>query len=388
MSELVFKIMKPGQSFHGVDYNEKKQEKGQASLIHIQEFGHLQDGRTQLQRQDIKKYLSYYSQRNTRIKSPQFHAILSCKGQSFSSDQLKDQALQLMQQMGYGNNPLLIYAHTDTKNNHIHIISSRIDPNGKKIPDTYEGLKANRILSDMLKLVTQQDCQQAIKEGLTYRFSSVAQYMLLMERKGYDCRQQQQYISFYKHGTKQGVIPLSDVTQHLVEYRISPGEISRIRALILKYKPIYDGTLQKSGNRYPAKFISISSPLTTFLYQRFGLEFVFFTGKKHDKPYGYAIIDQGHKTIFKGGDILSLGKLTGFSEDQKILMPINTENQRTKGRKNELDYGTGNQRRGVDEMANLLDHLIENLDYQAEQDLRQEGSHSKKKKKRKSWQNR
>ena len=55
MSQLVFKILKPAASFHGVDYNEKKQQKGQASLIHMQHFGHLQDGRTQVSKQEMKK---------------------------------------------------------------------------------------------------------------------------------------------------------------------------------------------------------------------------------------------------------------------------------------------------------------------------------------------
>jgi hypothetical protein len=388
MSKLVFKIMKPRASFHGVDYNEKKRQKGQASLIHMQEFGHLQDGRTQLLRQDMKKYLSYYSQRNTRIKSPQFHAILSCKGQSFSVDQLKDHALQLMQQMGYGNNPLLIYAHTDTKNNHIHIVSTRIGPDGRKIPDTYEGLKANRILSEMLQLDTQQDCEKAIKEALAYKFSSVAQFKLLMERKGYECWQQLHQISLYKHGTKQRSLPLSVLNGRMEANHILPGELSRIRALIFKYKGIYDPALQKKVNGYPKKSNNLSSPMTKFLHQRFGLEFVFFTGKKHDKPYGYAIIDHIHKTIYKGGDVINIGQLTGLSDNQKLLLPINNENQRSKGR----DYDRVNR---PDQdilnpkyMVNRLDHLIQNLEYQVEQDLKQEGSNSKKKKKSDQWQKR
>ena len=325
---------------------------------------------------------------NTRIKSPQFHAILSCKGQTFSAVQLKDFALELMQKMGYGDNPLLIYAHTDTRNNHIHIVSSRISPNGRKIPDTYEGLKANRILSEMLQLDTQQDCKQAIKESLTCRFSSVAQFILLMERKGYDCRPQQHQINFYKHGTMQGSLPSSIVTQRVAEYHIVPGEISRIRALVLKYKTTYDNALQKEGNRYPQKSVNLSSPMTRFLHQRFGLEFVFFTGKKHDKPYGYAIIDHGLKTLYKGGDIMSLGQLTGLSTEQKSLMPVNTENKRPKGRENEQDDGTGPHRRENKETVNLFDHLIQNLEYQVEQDLRQEGSSYKGKKKKARWQRR
>lgn len=387
MSQLVFKIMKPGASFHGVDYNERKQDKGQANLIHIQNFGHLQDGRTQLLRQDMKKYLSYYSQRNVRTKSPQFHAILSCKGQSLSSDQLKDHAIQLMKQMGYGDNPLLIYAHTDTENNHIHIISSRIDPNGKKIPDAYEGLKANRLLSTMLKLDTQHDCKQALKEALAFRFSSVAQFLLLMERKGYDCRQQQSKISFYKHGTKQGNIPLSIVKDKTEAYQITPGEISRIQALIKKFKGIHDHNLEISGNVYPLKSKQLASPLTTFLHQRFGLEFVFFTGKKHDKPYGYAIIDHIHKTLYKGGDVINLSQLKALPEG-KLWPSANDENRPIGGKINDQANGTGQDFMNSKGTVHLLDQLIQNLEYQVEQDLKQEGSNSKRKKNNQKWQRR
>lgn len=105
MSQLVFKIMKPSASFHGVDYNEKKQDKGQANLIHMQHFGHLQDGRTKVSRQVMKKYLAYFSQMNTRKKSQQFHCILSCKVQTFTTYQLKEKALLLMLKMSYGGNP-------------------------------------------------------------------------------------------------------------------------------------------------------------------------------------------------------------------------------------------------------------------------------------------
>ena len=36
----------------------------------------------------------------------------------------------------------------------------------------------------------------------------------------------------------------------------------------------------------------------------------------------------------------------------------------------------------------LFDHLIQNLEYQVEQDLRQEGSNYKRKKKKEKWQRR
>ncbi len=55
----------------------------------------------------------------------------------------------------------------------------------------------------------------------------------------------------------------------------------------------------------------MQSELTRHMHLKNGLEFVFFTGKGHQRPYGYAVIDHAKKTVFKGVDILSMGELTG-----------------------------------------------------------------------------
>jgi hypothetical protein len=385
MSQLVFKIMKPSASFHGVDYNERKQEKGQATLVHVQHFGHLQDGRTELSRQDMKKYLSYYSGRNTRIKSPQFHAILSCKEKTFSFDQLKSVGLELMERMGYSSNPLLMYAHTDTQNNHIHIVSTRIDSTGRKIPDAYEGMKANRILSAIQLLNTQTDCQQAIQEALLFRFSSLAQFRLMMERKGYDCRQCLEQIALYKHGSQQGSLPLAVLKEKIEAYHIVPAELSRIRAIVLKYKGSHDCMLQKMENRYSLTSSTFTSPLTSYLHQHLGLEFVFFSGKQHDRPYGYAIIDHPHKTIYKGGDIMSLGQIIGRADEKRSFTPAINENDKTKGREKDRSPGAALNTNESNNIIKQFDHLIQNLEFQVEQDLKHERGSEKKKKKRQSW---
>ncbi len=376
--------MKPASSFHGVDYNERKLQKGQASLIHVQNFGHLQDGRTQFSREDLKKYLTFYSKRNTRIKSPQFHAILSCKEHSFTNHQLKEYALQLMQKMGYVNNPLLIYAHTDTKNNHIHIVSSRIDSDGRKILDSYEGMKANKILTDLLSINTQQECQKVVKDALEYKFSSIAQIKLLLEQKGYACRQHNDQMLLYKHGSKQGGLPLSVLRKQIHAYQTAPIEMKRIQALILKYKNSHDCLLQKCVKHYPSAANSLASPLTLFLHQQFGLECKFFIGSNHDKPYGFAVIDHAHKTIYKGGDVISLRQLTAGSDDKKLNVQIENESQRTKGRENE-ETKSINHAEGSRDLVSLFDHLIKNLEYQVEQDLQLGGNRKNSKRERRKW---
>lgn len=53
---------------------------------------------------------------------------------------LLDIAHRYLKEMGYAEEgqPLLVYAHRDTPNNHIHIITSRVAPDGHRISDKFE----------------------------------------------------------------------------------------------------------------------------------------------------------------------------------------------------------------------------------------------------------
>src|ERR1017187_3620374 len=125
-SRMSWKRIMPAAAgnFNAVNYNESKIKQGKGGLIYFENFGNLHE-KAQVSRQEIKKYLKGYSSRNKKIKSPVFHATCSCRGKELSHDKLKDIALRIMQQLGYAENPILIYEHHDTSNNHIHIVTSR-----------------------------------------------------------------------------------------------------------------------------------------------------------------------------------------------------------------------------------------------------------------------
>ena len=78
MNSAIFKIMPAaGSNFSAVNYIEKKVKQGKGGLVYFENFGNLQD-RTEISKEEFKKYLQDYSARNTKIKNPVFHATCSC----------------------------------------------------------------------------------------------------------------------------------------------------------------------------------------------------------------------------------------------------------------------------------------------------------------------
>jgi len=57
---------------------------------------------------------------------------------------------QMMEYMGYGNQPYLVYKHKDLDRVHFHVVSTRIDSvTGKKIKDNYEEVKMQRFIQEL-----------------------------------------------------------------------------------------------------------------------------------------------------------------------------------------------------------------------------------------------
>ena len=385
---LVFKIMKAAASFHGVVYNEKKQKQGTASLIHFENFGHLHLGNEKISKEEFKKYFELHSKRNERVKKPQFHAILSCKGNFYTHEQLKKHGLEIMKQLGYQGNPLLIYEHRDTDNNHIHIISSRVDIKGKKINHDFEGKRANQIINNLLSLDTKKEYNKCIASVLQYNFSTIAQMSLLMENMGYDVNGKDAEIFFYKHGTVQGVINKKEIQNKIETDVINKPSPVFIKAIIYKYQKEYSPVLAiKNVPVYSTEKKKFESDVTNFLKSRFGLEFVFFTGKDKDKPYGYTCIDHHNKVVYKGSEIMKM---------EQLINPLSTTvyaKQNKAGSDNErkmtanytmadVTNADNNDNNNTPHPNFAIDDIIKEIQRQVETDIHHIGGKKRKGKKR------
>ncbi len=372
MSKLVFKILPPSATFYGLDYNERKCKKGSARLLHYGNFGLLHSKSLPPSKKSMKTYMDLISSSNKRIRNKQFHAIMSCKGQMFSFAQLKSHAIQIMNGLGYENNPIAIYGHTDTENNHVHIVTTRVGIDGKKIAHHFEGRRANDLLNQVLHTDKKHLFNAELDHALGYSFSTVAQFRLLMEQKGYQVKMMDNYLDFFRYGAKLATIP----TQTVIS-KINP-EIPanlQMKAIIKKYKnPHNCGRMQSSKEKYSTAKQEYQTSLTEELYKKFGWQFVFFKNSKHEKPYGFVIIDHHNKIVHKGSNIIPLEELllsTGealkpiASISKECVLSVHQEKTTT------AEIERISQTKGTDP-ANpsiTIDRIIGQTEFDAEQEL-------------------
>lgn len=298
---MIITILPSSANFHAIAYNEMKVEKGVATLLEAQNILGLRPENYTPEK--LRQFFLDYSSRNTHIQNAQFHVAVSCKGSEYTHEQLLDIAHRYLKEMGYAEEgqPLLIYAHHDTDNNHIHIITSRVTPDGHKIDHNHEKRRSHqvtqKIMEDFSGQKQEPEVNDIVKEALAYRYTSKAQFCAIMESLGYDCKDDDEkpLIHLYRGGGELGTIQVQLIMQHaLKENRPDNRRRQQLRAILQKYRNL-------SANK---------EELAAHLKKKFGISLV-FVGKA-DTPYGYILVDHKSKTVFKGGDFLSIKELLQF----------------------------------------------------------------------------
>ena len=189
---MIITILPSSANFHAVAYNEMKVEKGVATLLEAQNILGLRPEAFITEK--LRQFFIDYSSRNTHIQNAQFHVAVSCKGTEYTHQQLLDIAHRYLKEMGYADEgqPLLVYAHHDTDNNHIHIVTSRVAPDGHKIDHNHEKRRSRAATLKIMEEYTGQrqepDVNDIAKDALTYRYTSKAQFCAIMESLGYECK--------------------------------------------------------------------------------------------------------------------------------------------------------------------------------------------------------
>ncbi len=302
---MIATILPGGSSFHAVLYNERKVAKGTARLIEMKNFGILEDidsfGKPTPE--ELRSYLQAYSERNGRIRNTQFHLAISCKGKEMTEDELLDFAHAYLKEMGYGQEgqPLLVYAHRDTDNNHIHIVTSRVAPDGTKINDSQERIRSQKAIDKILNQDARKKCVKDLERAKGYSYTSMAQFKALLSSLGYESYVKDDTLYVKRQGTVQIKVAVTEIEESFSERKRDRQRQRETKALLLKYRNVNTDV----------------QGLQSDLKKNFGIDLVFF-GRK-DRPYGYIIIDHNKKQVLHGGHILKMELLLDFASPEERL---------------------------------------------------------------------
>jgi len=326
----IFQSTKNSASFPAVSYNTGKIDKTRGELMKVSGFGPLQ-ALEHWRPEDFRNYLKAVSATNKAVKFPQFHAVISAEGRSHDKYQLTEITTQWLTAMGYGDQPYLLVFHNDTRNNHIHIVTTRVNKQGKKIDHNFENIRGIKHLNRILGLDEKHNAKQDIAKALSYHFSTKAQFMMILENQGYVLKETEGKFEVIKFGHKQAEIDLGEITARIANGKTSPERITQIKAIFHKYAAIYDTSLLPNTVPLPGNYRKIehgyTSEFAAYLKEKHGLVLIFHA-KDGKPPYGYSVIDHSGKAVYKGGEIMPLQELlnskqkTGVRSEEKETYDI------------------------------------------------------------------
>ena len=127
-----------------IGYNFKKVEKGEASILLAQGLFQNKEGTYTMA--EVFADMQAVIPEKCRTKKMVFHCSLNPHpDEKLSNETLTQIEREYMETLGYGKQPYIVFKHNDIAREHIHIVSLRVDSEGKKINDKFEKRRSKQI---------------------------------------------------------------------------------------------------------------------------------------------------------------------------------------------------------------------------------------------------
>ena len=147
---MIAKISSTANLGGALGYNFKKVRQEEATVLLANGLYQNQDGKYSMEQvlSDMRQLIPD----KCRTKNTVFHCSLNPHpDEKLSDEQLTQIAKEYMEALGYGNQPYIVFKHNDIAREHIHIVSLRVDFDGNKINDRYEGRRSKKITDALEK---------------------------------------------------------------------------------------------------------------------------------------------------------------------------------------------------------------------------------------------
>ena len=133
-----------------VRYNEEKVNRGQAEVLFWNRMLDPLDTAGRMSHERCMASFEPFLQANRRTTNTVFHVSLNPSPEDrLNDEQLGEIAREYMERMGYGEQPYIVFKHRDIAREHLHIVSLRIDREGRKLPHDFEARRSVEITRDL-----------------------------------------------------------------------------------------------------------------------------------------------------------------------------------------------------------------------------------------------
>lgn len=220
---MVAKITTPNSLQRALNYNEQKVQKGVAVCHYAGNF--LKDA-SELNFYEKKDRFTRVNELNSRAKTNTLHVSLNFDpSERLPPQKLVEIASLYMEKIGFGAQPYLVYEHCDAGHPHLHIVTTSIQENGRRM-DTYNigknrSEKARKEIENAFGLL-----KAAGRKGATLREADIAA----------------QKIRYGKTGTKQSITRVL----HGVINRYRFASLHELNAVLKLYNLVADSGTEGS----------------------------------------------------------------------------------------------------------------------------------------------
>lgn len=250
---MIAKIGRGNNLYGALSYNQLKVEKLDAQVLFSQKIIEAPDGSYSMAQ--LSRSFDCYLLANRKTEKPVLHISLNPDPKDKVSDSsFKHIAQDYMQQMGYGEQPFVVFKHTDIDRTHIHIVSVCVDAEGRKISDKFEKRRSMDVCRELEKrynLITatkqKQDTLRQVFKPVNYKEVDIKSQMASV------LRHLPQYYQFQSFGAYNALLSLFNITAEEVR-----GEYSGIPKQGIVYFAL-NGQGEKASNPFKSSLFGKST---------------------------------------------------------------------------------------------------------------------------------
>jgi hypothetical protein len=218
---MIAKIGRSSNLYGALAYNQLKVENEKGQILFANKIIETSGGHYSVAQ--LSQSFAPYLIANRNTEKHTLHISLNPDPKDKVSDEkFREMAEQYMREMGYGEQPFIVFKHTDIDRTHIHIVSVCVDEEGKKISDKFEKRRSMHVCRELetkfgLIVATEKKQQQNDKifNPVDYKTGDVKSQIASV------IRHLPNYYQFQTLGEYNALLSLFNITTEKVEGELS-----------------------------------------------------------------------------------------------------------------------------------------------------------------------